>query len=529
MAGNSLEELTRAGARLTTELDFKALVSGIVEQSIDITKSDLACLYIKRQPEERVSDLALAYKRGRFPAPDTLDAGSELIEFIREADEAVVLLGRKKSPFSDLFLDDSMQSGMALPLSTPKAAIGLVVLNSREPEHYNRDWFHFLNSYSKLAGGMLLNSKMVQQIKAYLKEIEELEIYQQNIFASMSNLLVTTDKNGVIQYFNHQAEKSLHLTPADIGRDISEVFLGTLDKGILEAVESANADPGELPSMEGIFHAERDMDFSLTVSPLRGAHGKHLGLTLLFTDETKQKDLEKTITHVVEERRMIKNMFSLYLSEEVVSKLTEQPQLVKPGGDKKEATIFFADIRGYTSFSEGRDPEYIIDVLNAYFTEAVEVVIKYHGYIDKFIGDAIMAVWGVPLQTAKEDAIDAVSCALEIQDLISSAKKRFFQGEASILKVGIGMHTGPLVAGNLGSPRRMNYTVIGDTVNVAARLEGVAKAGEVIITQKTKSMLEDKFIVEEREPVKVKGKAEAIPIFKVVKRKQTPVPVAHGS
>jgi class 3 adenylate cyclase len=145
-------------------------------------------------------------------------------------------------------------------------------------------------------------------------------------------------------------------------------------------------------------------------------------------------------------------------------------------------------------------------------------VIRHKGYIDKFIGDAIMAAWGVPLQSEEEDAIQAVACALEIQELVFSGKRKFFRGEASGLKVGIGMHTGPLVAGNLGSPRRMNYTVIGDTVNVAARLEGVAGPGEVIITQKTKSLLKDMFLLEEKPPVRVKGKSEPIQIFKVVKK-----------
>jgi len=220
---------------------------------------------------------------------------------------------------------------------------------------------------------------------------------------------------------------------------------------------------------------------------------------------------------VVEERRIIKDMFARYLSTEIVSRLVDSPGLVKPGGDKKVATIFFADIRGYTSFSEGREPEYIIEVLNEYFSEAVEVVIRHKGYIDKFIGDCIMAAWGVPLQSEKEDAIQAVSCALEIQELVHSRQRSFFHGAASKLKIGIGMHTGPIVAGNLGSSRRMNYTVIGDTVNVAARLEGVAKADEVIITQDTCDHIGDHFKLEKRKPVKVKGKVQPIPIYRVLK------------
>jgi adenylate cyclase len=219
--------------------------------------------------------------------------------------------------------------------------------------------------------------------------------------------------------------------------------------------------------------------------------------------------------NVVEERRLIKDMFSRYLSSEIVQRLVESPEMTQLGGGKRTATIFFADIRGYTSFSEGRDPEFIIQVLNEYFNEAVEIVLRHRGYIDKFIGDCIMAAFGVPLQSEAEDAISAVSCALEIQKQVASAQRKFFKGEASKLRIGIGMNSGPLVAGNLGGARRMNYTVIGDTVNIAARLEGVAGPGEIIITQKTRDYLGDYFVLKKRKPVSVKGKADPIPIYAV--------------
>ena len=237
---------------------------------------------------------------------------------------------------------------------------------------------------------------------------------------------------------------------------------------------------------------------------------------MLFTDQTREKKLQKKVNVIVEERRLIKDMFSRYLSSEIVKQLTDSPDVVKLGGDKKNATVFFADIRGYTSFSEGKNPELLVEILNEFFSEAVEIIVKYHGYIDKFIGDCIMAVWGVPLQSEEKDAVMAVNCAYEIQQLVNSRQRKFFQGIASNLKIGIGIHTGPIVVGNIGSSRRMNYTVIGDTVNVAARMEGVAGAGEIVITQKTRDYLGNSFKLSERDPVKVKGKSMPIAIYDVL-------------
>lgn len=516
---NTVDELVRAGSLISRELNFRSLVSTLVEQSIDISRSDLAALYLYEDPEQRQSNLVLVYRRGRYEAPRHLSRGSELIEFIRECGESVVLLENRKSPFRDVFLTPDMRSGIALPISIPRATLGVLILNSRHPRFYDRRRFSFLDSFTQLASGMLHNAKLYQEMRDYLTRIEQLERYQENIFSSMTNLLVTTDEQGKIRYYNASAAERLHLDEQHIGQEFSDLFKKPMGRKILNAIKQSGNEDRELLGMEGIFRfGEQDIDFALNVTPLKGKRGRFEGQTLLFTDQTRERELQERMESVVEERRVIKDMFSRYLSAEIVQKLVESPEMTQLGGGKKTATVFFADIRGYTSFSEGKDPEYIIKILNEYFNEAVEIVMDHRGYIDKFIGDCIMAAFGVPLQSEEDDAISAVSCALEIQKQVDSAKRKFFTGEASRLRIGIGINSGPLVAGNLGGSRRMNYTVIGDTVNIAARLEGVAGPGEVIITQQTKDFIGDHFVLKKKKAVSVKGKAEPIPIFAVTDR-----------
>ncbi|GAB6089786.1 adenylate/guanylate cyclase domain-containing protein [Spirochaeta dissipatitropha] len=334
----------------------------------------------------------------------------------------------------------------------------------------------------------------------------------------MTNLLVTLDEKGRIEYSNSIACEKLGITDENIGRQFNTVFAGKFSKNILSAIERSESEGSEVLGLQEILQQEsQQIDFSLNISPLRGKRGRKEGAILLFTDQSAEQELKSQMNTVVEERRAIKDMFARYLSNDIVQSLMQTPELVKPGGDKKTATIFFADIRGYTSFTESKDPQFIIGVLNEYFSEAVELILKYRGFIDKFIGDCIMAAWGVPMYSAETDAVAAVSCAVELQALVNSPQRKFFTGDASHLKIGIGMHTGPLIAGNLGSDQRMDYSVIGDTVNVAARLEGVAGPNDIIITQDTRDMIGDRFKLKEMDPVTVKGKRKPLHILKVLK------------
>ena len=513
---SSFDELVRIGSILSREFEFKSLMATLVDQSMDRSGSDLAALYLASDPDKRNSPFKLAYKRGASEAPKVLAAEDESAAFLRECREAIVLRDRGTTPFDGILLFEGARSGMAIPVATKRFFLGILYLNSRSPAWYGSLRFNLLSSVASIASGLLQNARMYKELREHVETIEAMERYQSSVFSSMTNLLVTTERDGTVRYFNDVAGRSLGLSGEDLGKQVTEVLGGKIGARILEAVSGSLASGDELLGVEGICKAKGgDLDFSMNVSPIGAKRGLHDGVTILLTDQSRERELKQRISVVTEERRVVKDMFSRYLSNEVVQSILDSPDIVKLGGSDKKATLFFADIRGYTSFSEGRDPQYIIKVLNDYFSEAVEIVIRYKGFIDKFIGDCIMAAWGVPLVSEEEDAVNAVSCAVDIQGLVASRNRGFFRGEAEHLRVGIGMHTGHLVAGNLGSLRKMNYSVIGDTVNVAARLEGVAAAGEIIITEDTRAYLGERFRLDKREAVKVKGKSKPLVIYNV--------------
>jgi len=517
------QDLIRAGALLARERNFKDLVNVFVEQAQDISHVDLAAFYVLIDTDDRKSDLKLSYKRGRYSVPETISGISELVCFIRECKESLIFNNKENSRTSAAFLKEilinhEMKSGMALPIVSPPREIGILFVGARTPCFFNRKRFHFLDSYTKLAAGAMQTSLLFGETRESSKKIDSLERYQENVFNSMTNMIITTDAHGHIYYFNEPAAQAMGLNEEDLGRSLENTLKKSLSSQTLKTILKSLENGNEILGLEGIYrNGDKELDYSLNVTPLKTPRGKKEGLTLLFTNQTREKELKQTVQAVSEERRVIKDMFARYMSNEVMTRLLETPDSVKLGGDKREATVFFADIRGYTSFSESRDPHVIVEILNEYFSEAVENIVQHKGYIDKFIGDCIMAVWGVPMMPEEDDAIKAVSCAISIQNLVRSHKRSFFRkNDSSNLRIGIGINTGPLVAGNLGSIQRMDYSVIGDTVNLASRLEGVAEADEIIISQATRDRIGNAFSLEKREAIRVKGKEKPIQIYNVL-------------
>jgi adenylate cyclase len=204
-----------------------------------------------------------------------------------------------------------------------------------------------------------------------------------------------------------------------------------------------------------------------------------------------------------------------FLAPEVVEMVAQNPEGVRLGGLNQKVSIMFADIRGFTTLSERLEPEKIVEILNNYFTHVTDIIFDHGGTLDKFLGDGVMALFGAPI-TKGNDAENAVRAAQAIQRLVVELNRDASSRKWPEIRVGIGINTGIVTAGNIGSPRRIDYTVIGDTVNTASRLMSNAPGGNIIISQATAADLTDgKFSLRTLEPLMVKGKAEPIKVFNV--------------
>ena len=215
------------------------------------------------------------------------------------------------------------------------------------------------------------------------------------------------------------------------------------------------------------------------------------------------------------DKRMIKNLFGRYVSSQVANEILDMSDSgrLQLGGELRTVSVLFADIRGFTQMSERMSPEEVVDMLNSYLSIIVDKVLEHEGMVNKFAGDCIMAVWNAP-QRQNDHAELAVRAAYESQQLILQKQKS--DDSSRVVQFGIGINTGEAVAGNLGSTGRAEYTVIGDSVNLASRICSATPGGEIWIGQQTYQMVKDTFKAEEMEPQSFKGKSERVVVYRII-------------
>ncbi len=217
----------------------------------------------------------------------------------------------------------------------------------------------------------------------------------------------------------------------------------------------------------------------------------------------------------IKNEAQIRSNLQRYLSPSIVDKIIEEKGELALGGEKKKCNVLFSDIRGFTSLSESLDPQTVVALLNEYFTAMTEIIFNFEGTLDKYIGDAIMAVFGSPY-SREDDHMRAVKAAVNMQIKLQELNKKWLSEGRATFEMGIGVGTGEVIAGNIGSLQRMEYTVIGDTVNTASRLCSVAGPRQVVLHPETARLVNSELTLRSLGPVALKGKSEKLEIFEVV-------------
>jgi adenylate cyclase len=337
-------------------------------------------------------------------------------------------------------------------------------------------------------------------------EVKNVKNYNEAVLESMHQGMITTDAQGFVVKANSKAINlfaPLFQAETIWGEQIGVLFteqntwISELTQGILEQGGMDEALDAQLSLPD-----EPSISVNLKVQELKNAKDSRIGCLLLFEDISREKRIKSTMAQ--------------YLSKEITDKLfAEEEQML--GGTLQETSVLFSDIRSFTNFTEKNGPQETVRMLNSYFTEMYEQIVKNKGILDKYIGDAIMAVFGTPFPSP-EDADNSLQSAIGMIRALKEFNMLRIKDNLDPVAIGIGVNTGEVVAGNIGSDKRMDFTVIGDAVNLAARLESATKVYDtpILISSFTKNALKKDYVLREVDLIVVKGKEEPVAVFEVI-------------
>jgi adenylate cyclase len=332
-------------------------------------------------------------------------------------------------------------------------------------------------------------------------EVLSLKNYNESILKSLSDGVVTLDEDGVVIKVNEAAVRILGRgEDALVGATADALFAGENDwvlKSLGRVAESGKSDYSA--DIDYRAPAGAGVAVNLTVTPLFSVEGRHIGSMLILEDITREKRMRGTMAR--------------YMAKEVVDKLLTEGEEVLAGASTM-ATVLFSDIRRFTTIAENLTARETVLMLNSYFSEMVEIIIKYGGVLDKYIGDAIMANFGAPL-ASDDDAGRAVQVANEMFRALRVFNARRHEAGLPAIEIGVGLATGEVLAGSIGSQKRLEYTVIGDSVNLASRLEGATKqyGTPILVDGVTVERMRDKGRIRQVDLIRVKGKARPTEIY----------------
>lgn len=365
-----------------------------------------------------------------------------------------------------------------------------------------------LRAFSSQAAVAMENARLFD-------EVTRVSQYNESILESMSNGVITLGAAGTIVKVNAAAVRLLRLDEAGqaVGRHAADFFAGA-NAWIAESIDAVRGSgrpdvamavemsvPRRLASVDPAAGQEV-LSVNLSVVPLPDARQSGPGCMLMIEDLTQEKRLKTTMAR--------------YMTKEVVDRLLEEGEAAL-GGRELHATVLFTDIRGFTSIAEALGAHETVSLLNDYFSLMADVILERGGLVDKYIGDAILAVFGVPFGSP-DDADHAVQAAIGMLSAVGE-----FNGAREALGLppvlmGVGINSDEVVSGNIGSPRRMDYTVIGDGVNLASRLEGANKSygSEILISEMTAAELKRPYALRELDRIRVKGRSQPVAVFEVL-------------
>ncbi|MCB8988792.1 MAG: GAF domain-containing protein [Ardenticatenaceae bacterium] len=499
-----LKALQEIGAVVNSSLDLNQVLAVVMDAIIDLTQAERAILLLADETTGQLTvQVARNVDRETIEKSSSFEISRTIVRSVAESGEPVVTMNAQSDPrfaATESIISYNLRSILCVPLKIKNTTIGVVYADNRIAAGIFGDTDRdLLATFANQAAVAIENARLFQQIRQHLMEITEMKDLMDNVFESIASGVITIDEEDRVALFNRAAERILGVPPHSIVHEAYSQALNVLGLPVEPIIEDVKKNGGTQNAEMDILVGSRPgiTTLNLTFSPLRDIRQETLGVAMVLNDISETKRLESV-------RR--------YLPPALVDQVRDLDAAQRP--QRRVISVLFADVRGFSTFSENLEPETLIEIINGYFTQAVSAISTYGGLTDKFMGDAVMALFNTPLNPQEDHVERAIRTALMIQNNMIAhhmnmpADKRLY--------FGTGIHVGEAVVGNVGSSMRKDYSAIGDAVNLAKRVQETARPGQILLSSEAYERSKDWVIVEAMNPMRVKGRQALEQIYELI-------------
>ena len=490
---------------VNSSLDLNTVLEIVMDTIIRITGAERCFLMLRDDAGELQMRMARNWEREAIH-PSEFEVSMTVINKVASSNTPILSTNAQEDPRfggQQSIVSYSLRSILCVPMTVKGDVTGVIYADNRiRTGLFTESERNLLMAFGNQAAIAIENASLFESVRRTLAEVTELKNLMDNVFASIASGVITADVDNKIMLFNEAAELILGESKSTLIGSPFDQSLAHFATPIEEQIRSVRARGEHIVGQELMLSLPNNSrkDLIVNISPLKGAQDGSPGVAIVLDDLTEKKRLEGQ-----------RKMFERMVSPAVIAQL--DPEKMQLGGRIVSLTTLFCDIRGFTSFSEGVDPEQLVTVLNRYLSIAADAILEYEGTIDKFMGDAVMAWFNAPIPQ-EDHAARAVRAALRIREGVLALHSVFPPHHQ--LSVGVGINYGNAVLGLVGTESRLEYTAIGDSVNTAKRIQENSAPNQILICSNTYEQVQD--LVEARTvaPIQAKGKREPLVIYEVL-------------
>jgi adenylate cyclase len=502
---NNLLALTEISQVVNSSLELDEVLRIVMDNIVRLTGAERGFLMLRDDTGQMTPRVARNWEQESLNESEHA-VSRTVIKRVIETGEAILTTNAQEDPRfggQESIIAFNLRSILCVPLKVKNDLIGVIYADNRiRTGIFSESERDLLGVFANQAAIAIDNARLFASLRRTLAEVTELKNMMSNIFASIASGVITADVQDQVTLCNRAAETILGQTQVQvIGRKLEDV-LPSIAANILPQVADIRDRDTAITDLE-ISHSlpqRGAVDWRLNMSPLKDADQTTQGVAIVLDDLTERKRLEAQ-----------RKLFERMVSPAVIQQL--DPNSLALGGKKTDITVLFADIRGFTSYSETQSPEQLVSVLNRYLAAGAEAVLEEEGTVDKFLGDAVMAWFNAPIPQP-DHTLRAVRTALKLRDRV--AELHAVLPPEAHLAFGVGIHYGDAILGLIGTEKRLEYTAISDTVNTTKRLQENAGKNQIVISGAAYERVKDLVNVQPMEPMQVKGKKEPIPVFEIL-------------